>query len=110
MWVIGAVAVLSLVLSIGNMVGDNQPGVQLGTTRFPSGLNISNGLTVSTGDLDVSVGSIHASSAATTTLSLTSTAATRGGCIQMETTNGSTTRIFLAGTTTALTIAEGTCQ
>ena len=59
---------------------------------------------------DLTVDRVALSGTGTTTLSITSTTSGKGSCIQMRTTNGSTTKIYLAGTTTVLTIAEGTCE
>ena len=57
-----------------------------------------------------SSGDITASGTGTSTLKLTSSTSGRGGCIELKTTNGSSTRMYLAGTTTVLTIEEGTCE
>jgi hypothetical protein len=58
----------------------------------------------------VTAGNITASDVGTSTVKLISSTSGRGGCIEMESTNGSTARIYLAATTTALTIATGTCE
>jgi hypothetical protein len=73
---------------------------------FYDGINVGK-----SGQFTVSnVGRVAVSGTGTTTLSLTSSTSGSGSCIQMKTTNGSTTKIYLAGTTTVLTIAEGTCE
>ena len=55
------------------------------------------------------VGDIHAGSAATTTLTLSSSAAVTGGCIQLEGTNGVMYRIYATSSGPLVTVV-GSCQ
>jgi hypothetical protein len=106
-WVIGIVAVLSLIISIGNSVGGNNQPVLGGITNYDS-LRID-ALGVGTDPVVATAESIITGTG-TSTVKLNSSTSGKGGCIEMKTTNGSTTKIYLSATTTVLTITEGTCK
>lgn len=89
-WVIGVVAILALVISIGNSVGGNQSVSLSGVTNFDD-------LTLGGGTLDV-------------TTSNTATSTVIAGCYQFYATSTATAQKFQASTTPGIMYSSyGTC-
>jgi len=92
------------------LVGDNQSEVLGGFTRFPNSDLEAKSLTATAGDIIADAGDLSLTSTGTTTIGAATTGSGKGTCIEMVSTTGTTTRIYLAATTTALRIEAGSCQ
>lgn len=98
MIVVAIIAVSSLVVSLNSF----KPSFA-GVTRFPNG-SLALGTTTSS----VLTGDILMDSTGTTTVTISSSAAGKGGCINMESNLGAPVAIYVVGTT--VTTAAGYCR
>jgi hypothetical protein len=110
--IIGGIAVLALVLSIIGLVGNKQPvpvpfggitnfdQLSLDATSLPQ-LAIAS-------TTPATNASVIIDGTGTTTLSISSATAAKGGCLQMENTAGTITALYISGTTVVAT--AGTCR
>lgn len=98
--IIGAVAVLALIISIGNSVGGNQSVSTKGITNYDSIVVDKLGV----GTTTTTAAEAVVSGTGTTTLMLTGTK----GCIQIINTAGTVSAIYLVGTT--VTVSASACK
>lgn len=99
---IAAAAGLALLLSIIGLVGGNQPAASLG------GFTNYDAIAIGTSSNPGVPGDIVVDGPATSTLSLTSSTASRGGCIQIDNSAGTLTAVYVVGTT--VTATAGACR